>query len=65
MRHDMTTYFDAVLDGDMSPLVNGSPEEVLLWLDRRPLIQERDDLQVCVGRTMQLMTVEEYLQQFG
>ena len=61
----MTTYFDAVLDGDMRPLVNGSPEEVLLWLDRRPLIQERDDLQVCVGRTMQLMTVEEYLQQFG
>jgi hypothetical protein len=49
----------------MRTLVNGSPEDVLEWLDRRPSTQERDDLQVCVGRTMQLMTVEDYLQQFG
>jgi len=63
MRHDMTAYFDAVLDQQMRPLCNGSPEEVLEWLDRHRNIE--DELQVCVGRTMKLITVEEYLQQFG
>lgn len=59
----MTTYFDAVLDERMQPLVNGTPEEVLAWLESRP--QFEDQVQVCIGKTMQLVTVEEYLQQFG
>lgn len=56
-------YFDAVLDDDMNPLVNGTQEEVLEWLDKRRGIE--DEVQVCIGKTMQLVTVEEYLEQFG
>jgi len=63
MRHDMTTYFDAVLDDDMKPLCNGSQEEVLAWLEERT--QFHSQLQVCIGRTMRFVSVEEYLRQFG
>lgn len=59
----MTTYFDAVLDEKMNPLVNGTPEEVLEWLDKRRGIE--DDVHICVGRTMTFMTVAEYLEEFG
>lgn len=63
MIHDMTTYFDAVLDENMTPLCNGTPEEVLEWLDQRKGIE--DEVCVCVGRTMKIITVKEYLEQFG
>ncbi|QJD49807.1 hypothetical protein SEA_CLUBPENGUIN_83 [Streptomyces phage ClubPenguin] len=63
MRHDMTAYFDAVLDERMRPLCNGTQEEVLAWLESRP--QFEDDVVVCIGKTMQMVTVEEYLEQFG
>lgn len=63
MRHDMTTYFDAVLDERMNPLVNGRPEEVLEWLDQRRGIE--GEIRVCIGKTMQIVSVEEYLQEFG
>mgnify|MGYP001085184536 CR=1 FL=1 len=59
----MTTYFDAVLTDDMKPLCNGSPEEVLEWLEARP--QFHDEIQVCIGRTMKFVTVQEYLEEFG
>lgn len=59
----MTPYFDAVLDERMTPLVNGTQEEVLEWLESRPTLESQ--VQVCIGKTMQLVTVEEYLQQFG
>lgn len=63
MIHDMTTYFDAVLDDRMMPLVNGTQEEVLAWLEARP--QFESQIQVCIGKTMQLVTVQEYLEMFG
>lgn len=63
MKHDMSVYFDAVLDVNMTPLCNGTPEEVLAWLDERP--QFHDQVQVCIGKTMEFMTVEDYLEQFG
>lgn len=59
----MDTYFDAVLDDRMNPLINGRPEEVLEWLESRPSLEDR--VQVCIGKTMQMVTVEEYLEQFG
>lgn len=59
----MTTYFDAVLDERMNPLVNGRPEEVLEWLDQRRGIE--GEIRVCIGKTMQIVSVEEYLQEFG
>lgn len=63
MRHDMTTYFDAVLDGSKKPLCNGSQEKVLEWLESRPSVQS--EIKVCIGRTMEIVSVEEYLEQFG
>lgn len=53
-------YFDAVLNLKMMPLFNGTPVEVKQWLENTTA-----DLyklfQVCIGETMQLMTVSEYL----
>lgn len=63
MKHEMSVYFDAVLDVNMTPLCNGTQEEVLAWLDERP--QFHDQVQVCIGKTMEFMTVEDYLEQFG
>lgn len=63
MKHDMTTYFDAVLDNNMKPLCNGTPEEVLAWLEARS--EYHGELQVCIGMSMRFVTVEEYLQMFG
>lgn len=59
----MTTCFDAVLDDRKKPLYNGTPEEVLMWLESQPSIQ--NEVMVCIGRTMRFVTVEEYLQEFG
>lgn len=63
MRHDMTAYFDAVLDENMRPLFNGSAEEVLGWLEARPSLEKK--VRVCIGRDEKTVTVEEYLQQFS
>lgn len=52
-------YFDAVLDGYNRPLFNGTPEECMYWLQERPSIH--DKLTVCVGLTMKMLTVAEYL----
>jgi hypothetical protein len=60
-RHDMTMYFDAVLDDRMNPLYNGTTEEVLAWLEtEKPMT-----VSVCIGKTMQIVTVEKYVEQFG
>jgi hypothetical protein len=57
----MTMYFDAVLDDRMNPLYNGTTEEVLAWLEtEKPMT-----VSVCIGKTMQLVTVEKYVEQFG
>lgn len=67
----MSAYFDTVLDERMNPLYKGSPEEVLGWLEERrndwresePPIDGK--VWVCISKTMQMVTVEEYLRQFG
>ena len=56
-------YFDAVLDERMHPLCNGTPEEVLAWLEARR--EYDDDICVCIGKTMKIVSVEEYLADFG
>jgi hypothetical protein len=68
----MTTYFDAVLDEHMKPLCNGTQEEVLAWLEERRNDWRKGDqsiedkqVRVCIGKTMQLVTVGEYIDQFG
>lgn len=59
-------YFDAVLDMDdgMKPLFNGTPEDTVAWLKEQKF---PDDLliKVCLGRTMSLMTIFEYLYMYS
>lgn len=55
-------FFDAVLDDRMNPLCNGTQEEVLAWLEGH---RSDEKVQVCIGKTMQLVTAEEYVEQFG
>lgn len=55
-------YFDAVLDDRMTPLFNGTPEETKAWLERwNPPQDIKDTLQVCRGKTLHMLTVDEYL----
>ena len=51
-------YFDAVLNNDMEPLFNGTPAEVKDWLEKN----ETDiSILVCLGETMRVVSVPEYL----
>lgn len=52
-------YFDAVLSKNMKPLFNGSPEDTKQWLKDN---ETRSSDLVCKGDTLELMTVEEYLE---
>jgi hypothetical protein len=51
-------YFDAVIDSEMTPVFNGTPQEVRAWLDTAP-----DTLKynVCIGADLRIVSVEEYL----
>lgn len=51
-------YFDAILDGRMNVLFNATPEECKDWLSEHTT---GPDVRVCVGKTMELLTVNEYL----
>jgi len=54
------TYFDAVLDENMQPLFNGTPEATKEWLRNRTE-SENNNVQVSPGHQLRLMTVEDYL----
>lgn len=58
-------YFDAVLTEDMYPVFNGTSDEVCTWLTTHTVDVERDNVQVCDGRTMQMHTVADYLAMHG
>ena len=52
-------YFDAVLDENLEPIFNGTPEEVKTWLRaHREEISPRS--QVCVGESLLLVSLEVY-----
>lgn len=55
-------YFDAVLTDNVIPIFNGTTEETVKWLQEHP---EHSDKRVCVGKTMHIYLVPEYLEQFG
>ena len=55
-----STYFDAVLDGAMIPVFNGTAQETVAWLGK-PENAWALGYQVCIGETLQLVSVEEYL----
>lgn len=52
------TYFDTVLAPRMDPVFTGTPEEVVKWLKERP---QAATFEVCIGKTMSIVTVGEYL----
>lgn len=52
-------YFDAVLDKNMQPIFNGTPQETREWLQLN-ISDNRID-SICIGKTMQLVTIKEYL----
>ena len=51
-------YFDAVLDKNLRPIFNGTPEETKRWLETHPVDKET---RVCYGQTMETVTVKQYL----
>lgn len=52
-------YLDAILDGDMKPVYNAQPWECYEWLQKYGKLV-KDDWQVCVGRTLRLISIPEY-----
>jgi hypothetical protein len=53
-------YFDAVLDENRMPVFNGTPDETREFLRTN---ENNDGLRVCAGRTLKIMSVEDYLAQ--
>lgn len=51
-------YFDAVLNAAMEPLFNGTPSETEAWLEEN---ETDDSIRICVGKTMQILSVADYL----
>ena len=54
-------YFDAVLVSDSGEVVfNSTPENTKRWIEETEWVQT-EEYTVCDGRTLQFMTVEEYI----
>lgn len=51
-------FLDAVLDENIKPVFNAQPHEVVQWLKDNPV---PDDYQVCVGKTLEFLSVRAYL----
>jgi hypothetical protein len=54
-------YFDAVLDGLMYPLFNGTRDETRQWLRDNPEIASAPEVMVCTGENLAMITVPDYL----
>lgn len=54
-------YLDAVLTQNLQPVYNSTPEEVKEWLSQRVEKEDMSSYQVCVGQTMAMLSVDEYL----
>lgn len=52
-------YFDAVLDKDNTPIFNDTPENTKRFLETTLLSL---DHKVCVGETMKMLTIPQYLE---
>lgn len=53
-------FFDAVLDEEMRPIFNGTPAQTYPWVLEHLIFAP--DLKVCVGRTLKIVSFEEYIQ---
>lgn len=54
-------YFDAVLDENMRPLFNGTPEETKEWLEKNEPVKTDNSVRVCIGTSLVIVTVPEYM----
>jgi hypothetical protein len=64
----MDMYFDAVIVPDnsfMNPIFNGTTEETVKWLKDNPSFKHREHSLVCVGKTLECMSIYQYLLTFG
>lgn len=52
-------FFDAVIDRDMQPLYNDTPEKVEEWLLLHG--EQWKNFRVVAGKTMKILSVEEYI----
>lgn len=55
------TYFDAVLTRDYIPVFNGTREETKEYLKNHTAFNFHENHQVCVGETLEVMPVVQYL----
>jgi|1185.fasta_scaffold11665_4 hypothetical protein len=53
-------YLDAVVNENIKPVFNASPHDTIEWLKRNKDVIP-DGYQVCVGRTLEFLSVDEYL----
>lgn len=51
-------YLDAVLDENLKPIFNGTPEETKEWLKEN---ETDNSVRVCIGTSMAIVTVPEYM----
>ncbi|AXQ61309.1 hypothetical protein SEA_LIBERTYBELL_68 [Streptomyces phage LibertyBell] len=56
-------YFDAVLDGNMQPVYNGTPEQTYKWLSGS-VEHFTNTYQVCRGKDMRLFEIADYLKEY-
>ena len=56
-------YFDAVLDDRMIPVFNGLPEETEKWLKKNPDSLDLSAHTVCLGHSMTVVPVSQYLEE--
>lgn len=52
--------FDQILDDRQRPVVQGSPRQIQEWLKSNEWAHSK--IKVCVGRTMEVLDVDEYLE---
>jgi hypothetical protein len=55
-------YLDTVLDERLRPMFNGTREDTQAWLQENPVAVNRSSNRVCIGESMDLLSVSEYEQ---
>lgn len=60
----MGTYFDAVLNVEYEAVFNGTTEETVKYIKSTPKVRTDSDYRVCIGRTMEITSVDLYMDRF-
>lgn len=58
--------FDCVLDSQMHPVYNGTPEQVRKWVELNLYwLKDAPTFTVCPGATMRIVDIQKYLEGFS